>query len=190
MRKLNLILFSVFLSMVALSCSKETVDSAQDSSLLQEEEVLKSLKFVPIEKQSTLRALRSSSSTNLVIVSITWGRKSKNCRGFGICDVDWFPGLQDLFSSSSLANSTETLSTYLREDPETGENYLELPLEESPSPNFSSDDLSIKVDRPLELTSNGHDSLGESLVLPANAYRLNETVGVNGGYRIVLQKAP
>lgn len=183
----------VFLSvalvvLLSYSCDKNEVSVDATLGQDREEVVLKELKFLPIDKQEDLRSMGvGSSDLSLVIVSIEFGRKSKKCRGFGICHVDWFPGFDELFSQST---TTASLSTYLRENMETGEYYLELPLAEAPSPKFTAEDLALKVDTPLELISNGEDSLKESMVLPARTYRFDPNLGRNGGYKIVLQDAP
>lgn len=173
----------VFGLLFAHSCAKKEVHVDVTPELDREEAVLRELKFLPIDKQESLRSM-GDGGLNLVIVNVKFGRKSRDCYGFGICYVDWFPGFDDLFSYGT---TTETLSTYLREDMETGEHYLELPLAEAPNPKFTAEDLSLKVDAPLELISNGEDSLGESMVLPASTYKFDSSVGENGGYKIVLQ---
>lgn len=188
MRKLFLLFGVAFWALMSYSCDKKDVAVDGTPELDREEAVLRELKFLPLEEQDELRAMNSGSSDlSLVIVSVEFGRKSRNCRGFGICHVDWFPGFDELFSHST---TTESLSTYLRENEQTGEHYLELPLAETPSAKFTSEELSLRVDSPLELVSNGEDTLKESLVLPASTYKYDPSVGKNGGYKIVLQDTP
>lgn len=175
------------------SCNKEKVENSIDKELLREEQVVRELKFLPLESQDKLRAFhpenQEGNGLNLVVVRVKFGRKSKGCSGFGICYVDWFPDFMVTTAPSQPEKlDPALLETYLKEN-SSGEKFIELPLATSPSPRFTGKDLELKVDKPLELISNGEDSLDEGLVLPAKTYKFDSNVGSNGGYKIQLEKA-
>lgn len=194
MGKISTFIGVAILALVAFSCSnRNEIITNEDSSLNREELVIKELKFLPLEKQIGLRSFNNIPPNNkpdldIVIVRVEFGRKSKNCRGFGVCDVEWFPGFDMVANPED--NIQPSLLTYMRENPETGEHYIELPLAESPNPKFTNEDLTLKIDAPLEFISNGEDSLGESYIAPAKELKLDPKVGEHGGYKIELIPNP
>jgi len=38
---------------------------------------------------------RPGGGVNIGIIKFEWGRDSKKCKGFGLCNVEWFPGPSD-----------------------------------------------------------------------------------------------
>lgn len=192
MKKFYAFILSTIFVLFAYSCNdKLDIINNEDSSLNREELVFKDLKFLPLEKQGSLRSSGNNNKDdglNIVVVKVEFGRKKYGCnRGFGVCNVVWFP---DFNSLAVQPDDYRSVFAYLKENTENGEHYIELPLAEEPNPEFSVEDLTLKVDSPLEFISNGEDSLGESYIALSKGYKLDPKVGEHGGYKIELLPNP
>ncbi|UMY64515.1 MULTISPECIES: hypothetical protein [unclassified Flavobacterium] len=161
------------------SCS-----SSNDSQQLDENMVAKTLKFKSFGGDLTLarggRDYVSPSTGKLVIVNWEeWGRHSKQCRGWGLCNARWF-----YLEPDNPQQTNRGYSTPLQFDGETGEFYLEILLaEDSTIPNDEIPDLKIDSDIPLETAL----EIGRDLTFKQGSYSFDPDLGEFGGIHITLE---
>ena len=104
-----------------------------------------------------------------------WGRKKKNCGGWGLCEAEWFPKEEAVIpppnGGASLLEFDETLEKY----------YIDILLAEN-APTGTPD---LKVDEDIELL-NIQELTSTPLTIFEGNYELNNSLGEFGGYRIHL----
>lgn len=177
LQHLLMLLISI-ISLITYSCTKEN-----EESLINEEDISKSLIFKDISSQLNNAQNRTvfigANEENIVIVSWEeWGRASKNCRGWGLCNADWFPGI----SGVNYTNGNG-YATYLQKDDSTGQYYLEIKLAaESTIPENL---LDLKIDADFELDTTLE--IGQKLIFKKGTYFFDSTLGEYGGIRINLE---
>lgn len=183
MLKLKFITVSIFLSSIVFfsSCSKEWDNSNQ----VDEDIVAKSLVFkyydLNLTKARGENYYISPSTGKLVIVNWTeWGRGSRDCRSWGLCNASWFY----FESDRPLPIPTSGYSAPLEVNSVTGEYYLEVLLGENPKlPGGVVPDLKVDSDIALETSLD----IGRDLILKTGSYSFNPNLGDFGGIHITLE---
>ncbi|MBC7524637.1 MAG: hypothetical protein H7239_09390 [Flavobacterium sp.] len=171
-------LLTIFTSIIIVSCTKEN-----ENSTINEDQIAKSLVFKEINSQSTDAQNRTVytgvNGDNIVIVSWTeWGRASRDCRGWGLCNADWFPGDRGVNYENG-----NGYATYLQIDDTTGKYYLEVKLAaESTIPENL---LDLKIDADFELDTTLE--IGQKLIFKQGTYHFDSTLGEFGGIKIILE---
>lgn len=108
---------------------------------------------------------------NILIFEFSIGRESKGCKGWGICDFEWFPDFNngrvtsgDNYSRAEVwkyADGTYDLEFYLT------------------NPDGANDPIVVESDLVSGITSEG-----TRLYIKAGSYSFDAGLGENGGYNI------
>ncbi len=173
------------------------------------DDIARTFKYMSLEEQLALNQSETRASVhddsdymknNLTIIICRWkewGRTSKNCRGFGLCEFEWFP------KDNKKLYDDKYINTYLQTD-KTGQRFVDLFLS-APIPNANPDEMpQLHIDKSLkgELNKeaagtvidsllnkgniNGVKIIPDSLIMRKGDYNYNPKLGTNGGYRIYL----
>lgn len=113
-----------------------------------------------------------------------WGRKSKNCSGWGLCNAKWFQctDAENNQVDCLRANSPgPNYGTPLKIDEETNQHYVEILFDHS-----STSPTSLIIDDDIVL--NFQSELGFNLIFKAGSYPFIPYIGVYGGYKIILSQ--
>ena len=122
-------------------------------------------------------------------IQIELGRKSRSCRGFGICHIGLLKENVNLLDSDLALDN----SSYIEMD-DFGRSYADYLLAEPLDNNIDSDALLLPVDEdiqedviiePDEANTNLLN-LPQAYKLSRGVYHFNENLGLYGGYRIYL----
>ncbi len=109
------------------------------------------------------------------VISIHIGRKKKDCDGFGFCKAI-------IESALSLDDTQNAVRTSVEYDRRAGAYYVDALLDETSRIT----DATLVVDE--DLTVEGSERLtGSSLSIGAGEYKVNSSLGSNGGYRVYLK---
>lgn len=176
----TVVLFTILLGASSLfsSCQRESSDiTTGEVTNERSDEIVRSLKFAPVTKETELRA-----GAHLGIVRLTLGRASRNCFGFGICDAEWFPGWSEWWDEITSSHKEASIEGLLVVD-EYGREAIELKLAELPK-GFSPEELSMMVDKKLEMPNSGENAFNPGKIVEKGVYEFSEEVGNFGGYRI------
>ncbi len=177
MQKKISIAVTVLLSIVFISCSKNSINEGASYT---DEEILSSVTFVGQETDPTTfngkQLLKGIPGDNdgIIIIKITLGRKKKKCRGFGICKVILGPIViydNPNPHSIELPYTKEVLegdifNLYLANESNIEMKDVDLPIDE---------DILIYLDDKLITT------------MVAGNYKFSPEIGEYGGYSIKLQ---
>jgi len=119
----------------------------------------------------------------IVIVAWDWGRPKRECKGFGFCNVVWFPD----FKEKDIDNNFENNASVLEVD-SVGRLYTDLILSKPIDTSNLSKIPSLAIDMPLIArdTSNIHNDT--TLIVPKGSVQFNPNIGNYGGYRVFLKK--
>lgn len=133
-----------------------------------------------------VKPVDSTSPFSFVICSFDFGRNSRNCAGFGICDFEWFP-------HSAQINTTDTDSitslkynaSVLKVDSD-GNKFIDLLLAEP----IDSGSMPIVPDLAIDEDLIGHNSKSNNsqiYIMQGGKYKYNPKLGNFGGYRISIK---
>lgn len=202
MTKIKLSLLTVFIVTVALiSCSKDS-DSVNN---VDENSIAGRLKFLDANDRVTTNLTgKKADGGNIIIVEWDeWGRASKNCGGWGLCNAEWFPFEEapidpiDPIGPLDPIDETPTLtgkslkqkslsknggSTILEFDSNANKYYIDILLAESAPSDIPDSSLIFKIDKDFSLNLKN----GKTLTFPNGNYTFNKSLGNFGGYRIYL----
>lgn len=180
-------LLPVYLAVVMLigavcfvACSKEEGDSPS----IDENTIVKKIKIVDLksrieaEKKLQNKVGDSAVADFWIVTWSEWGRASRNCDGWGLCNANWFPGEEARLSSDNEKGSL------LKFDNEKEKYYLDILLAEKVPSDISSYALTFKIDSDFEL--NAKKIIGQDLTFKKGNYIFNSSLGDFGGYRIYL----
>lgn len=173
-----LVLTTVFLStIVFVSCSKDETESKP----FDENTISKKLKFVDVNSRIKTNQKEQNKEASLIIVSWDeWGRASKNCDGWGLCNADWFPE----FKQAPRLTNEYGGSTLLEFDNKNNKFFIDILLSEKAPLNIPNQALTLKIDLNFQL--NVKQIVGRNLTFQKGNYDLNNSLGDFGGYRIYL----
>lgn len=175
----------LFFSLISCKSIKEMHPEQNLNAVESKEDaIVRSLKFKPLT-EATLRN-HNENNASVGIVRIRFGRPSKNCNGFGICETEWFPGWREwieeiLMGSTSFPN---TLDAIIKID-NNGEEYITIELSENPS--FKPEELSLIIERDLEMPNSGKNAFKAGKLIESGEYKFSKNIGKFGGYRIPLK---
>jgi len=154
------IFYLLILFVTIISCTTDNSIEGNDEASL-------NLKSPVYGKDITISSISNNGEGNRDLIVITLGRKSRNCFGFGVCEVciGCTPISQENMIPATI-NNNSTLGNYF-------EFYLDAPL----SPEF---DSNIYIDENIY-----NEDTGE-LILEQGVYPLNSTLGNFGGFIVQL----
>lgn len=179
-------MFVLFSSIILISCNQN-----EEISIFNENSIAKELKFEKINLKVNKNSPTLKAKKKLIIVSWSeWGRKSKNCGGWGLCEANWFYCVDEddqevpCKDESKSAKSTQNkgLSVILQYNTLKEKYYIEMLLSEPTDIpiNF----LSLKIDYSFDIKTKG--AIGKNLTFRKGDYRFNTGLGEFGGYRVFL----
>lgn len=113
-------------------------------------------------------------AVNILICEFSIGRNSKACRGFGICDFEWFP---DLKTTGPTAANYQLGEVWEYAD---GNYDLEIYLQNA-ADDPNDPDLDLIVDEDIITNPTSQNT---KLLIKAGTYHLDTSLGTNGGYNI------
>jgi hypothetical protein len=183
MNKIKFLAIFVFMALLTVtSCSEdnEVVNSYDENS------IAKQLSFVDVDtriaNQPSKRVEEVIPIVSIVIVEWDeWGRKKKNCDGWGLCNADWFPK-QGI--SNRKSTSTNGGATLLEFDDSMNKYYVDILLAETPPAEIPTEELTLKIDEKFELEV--EDAISQNLTFNQGDYGYDNSLGEFGGYRIYL----
>lgn len=166
----------VLLTVTSCSEDNEAVNSYDENA------IVKQLSFVDVNTRIANKQRKGTQSRVKIVVVRwdEWGRASKRCRGWGLCNADWFPG-NKLVQKSTLPNGNATLLEF---DDSSNKYYIDILLAETPPAEIPTDALTLKIDKNFEL--NVEDDISQNLTFNQGDYIYNNSLGEFGGYRIYL----
>jgi hypothetical protein len=171
------IVASIIASTLIISCTKENINPSQTSVNFDENEIENSLKFVTVNE----RILKITDKKPIVIVQWDeWGRKKKNCDGWGLCEADWFPKEESIVIPPPNGGAT-----ILELDKISNKYYIDILLAEKVPTHIPIHALKLKIDEDIELL-NIQDFTSVPLTIYKGNYKVNNSLGKFGGYRIYL----
>lgn len=179
MKKLN-ILIGIAVLAILFSCEKEN-----ESNIQENQEILDLVSIVDIDTrmQSLLEVNGDNGNRNpdpctYVIVSWDgeWGRASRNCDGWGLCNSNWF-----YWDCSG--NRSGNSSAPLEFDTAANKHYIDILFSEPVPSNIPIEDLALAIDEEFQVFI---ESENKNLVFNNALYPYNENLGDFGGIRIYL----
>ncbi len=179
MKTKKLLLYASVIAMVAVyfSCSKN-----QEVEKEKEINIARQLKFVPVGDRIKERNGDVSRGKIVIVSWNEWGRKKKNCDGWGLCKAKWFP---DVNESVQVPDPTEGGASILESDPSNGKYYFDILLADYPPATIPVSELTLIVDEDILLGQS--PVLGNDLIIKEGDYEYDSSLRTYGGYRIYLE---
>lgn len=172
-RKLSLLGIALVIStVVAISCSKEISSSGID-----ENTIAKRLTFVNVNARIKAKEFLQKRIPIVIVEWDEWGRGSKDCRGWGLCNANWFP-------DSRNNETTNGGATLLEFDNTNNKYYIDILLEKPVPDDLPKEAITIKIDTDFML--NVEKIISKNLIFHQGEYPFNSALGQFGGYRIYL----
>lgn len=191
MTKIRLGILALFITAIAfVSCSKEN-----ETTSIDENSIASRLKFLSANDRFFANPIGKSAEGDIIIVQWDeWGRASKNCGGWGLCNAEWFPleeapavdevpELEGKASKSYLSPKNGG-STILEFDSKVNKYYIDILLAEDVPSDVPSASLTFKIDKDFSLDVK--NAIGENLIFHTGIYLFDKSLGNSGGYRIYL----
>jgi hypothetical protein len=181
---LSLVAVSLY-TVTFISCSKEETSASFDEST-----IAKKLEFVDIKtiinKKATSKGTPQDSLTAdyIVVEWDEWGRGSKHCAGWGLCNANWFPSGQRLSSNTSKKSNITGAATLLRYDKKKSKYYIDILLAKTAPSDIPLDALALKIDSDFNLDVK--KAISRNLTFHQGKYSFDSSLGNFGGYRIYL----
>lgn len=165
-------MFSVCaLVFLCVSCSK--------SKITDEATVIEKCDFVAPRVQNSNLSLSDANRVSPIVIAEwdEWGRAKKDCRGWGLCNIVWFPeSTPDDYTFGGF-----TAHVY---GPFEALYYFDVLLTESPGNPVPAELATFGIDEEIRL--NTYSELGYNLFVIKNDYPYDKYLGSAGGYRIYL----
>ena len=154
------------------------LNSCSTENIVNEDSIAKSLTFMKINLNELVQKENNINSSRICIVSWDeWGRSSRDCRGWGLCNAIWFE-----CDDQRMDNYNPVYSSPLYFDETNRKHYIEILLA-SPT-NIPVEYLTLKIDKSFELHT--ETIIGRNLIFNEGAYVFNKNLGSHGGIRIYL----
>ena len=170
------ILLFLFIGITITSCEKD-----ETTKQIDENQISKNLTFIDINSRLESYGLKEG----VIIVQWNeWGRKKKDCDGWGLCNAEWFPAPEEK-SSGLISTNPNGGSSILEYNPSTDQYYIDILLAAALPDIYTIDDVTLIVDEEIELL-NINTVISRNLSIPIGDYTLNNSLGNFGGYRIYL----
>lgn len=182
-RKLTLSLFVTTLLIVPVFMTNCTKNAEQ---VIDEDSVASRLSFKKISNEEIITK-SGSKDASAVIVRIEFdefGRTSRNCKGWGLCNYEiiWFPKDE---SKSLVTNNDYRYSFPIFHDTNMNRFYIEILLDKPVPNDLPLDDFPLKVDELMVLDS--YKIFNKDLFILNGDYRFNRNLGDYGGFVIYLE---
>lgn len=180
MKKIRIILCLccvIILNLFVLSCTKndDVVPQAQEI------DVAKMLRFIDVTANTGKDSNVARITDPFTIVTWDeWGRASKKCAGWGLCNADWFPG----WKTSTRPISKNGGAAILEFDQTVNKYFIDLLLAEQAPSSIPAESFTLFID--IDFTLNVTSVVGRDLIFAAGKYNLDNSLGDFGGYRIYL----
>jgi hypothetical protein len=180
--KKTLFVFIASATLLIVGCSKEKKETTTVDELSSFD-----YKLLPIKKGNDLPSDASLSGSREPIIICTWeewGRLSKNCHKWGLCDFEWFPDSRILNYGAPIKFDIATSKYYMdilfTSNLPATINGMSIPLD------VQSELSALPID--ADITVNTKNSyIGRNLIAKAGNYPFNQNLGDFGGYRIWFQ---
>jgi|GEM_PF-1486947 hypothetical protein len=171
------ILSLVFVAFLAtfISCNKEEQNVA-----LTEKEIFNE-DLIPQKLSFQRNNLNSNNRGEIIIVEWDeWGRKVKDCKGWGLCNAVWFPKAEE----KSVNSNSNVYSTKLEFDQTSQKYFIDILLSEVVPIDIPIELYPLPIDESFILYT--EEAIGRNLTFEAGEYPFDETLGSFGGFRIYL----
>lgn len=201
--------FAAVMGVSLLSCSSDDSLANQEQKRMTEDEFAKNVSFVKTPLAMTMAYSKTVTSvdkpvldSDIVILRLTIGRKSRGCRGFGICDFKLFPRETHFIELVESLQDNEYIARGYY-DAQDDKVYAELLLDK-PAPDYVypllvEEDLywvkdEIALEEIHQYTGEDYDISKDKLLdndyyqIKADSIAFDSSLGENGGYQIVLEK--
>lgn len=183
------ILIVLIMSITIFSCNES--DESIEKLSIEENEIssLLSFKSIDFDELST-----SKKWCGHIVSWDEWGRKRKNCGGWGLCNASWFESCPQQVGEGEEKNiknkiqklkSSNGFATKVYVEDSSGRNFIILPLKTALPPTIDIDDISLKIDEDIVLKTE-NSSLGRNLTFRSGVYQFNRDIDEFGGYKIYL----
>lgn len=183
MNKIKLLYFLTFISFLGISsCSDEGITNIINENDIASQLIFKKINFDELNNSK----LNKSSWCGVIVDWDEWGRASKNCDGWGLCNADWFPPCEEEVRKNNITYSSPPngYATFVKKEDKTNRYYIEILLA-APKPSTLSDiDLTLKIDKTFELDTKS--VLGSTLTFKSGSYFFDNKLGEFGGIKIYL----
>ena len=175
MRKIKLRTFTVIALGFLIFTSCSTENNSKNS--IDEDLIAKSLTFKKIDFDATATEDNRASGRICIVGWDEWGRASRDCRGWGLCNAVWFD-----CEDEQRFEYEGAYSSPLYFDETNGKYYVEVLL--ASSTEIPIEDLTLKIDESFELDT--ELVIDKNLIFSQGNYIFNESPGDYGGIRIYL----
>lgn len=176
--KSKLVLFLSILSFVFISsCSND-----ESIRQIDENSIANGLTFKKIDISQEISSFAKKKFW--IVAFDEWGRKSKNCGGWGLCDAKWFFCTNEDDQEVPCENNRPSIgySTLLELDSVINKYYVDILLGEPT--DIPEEDLTFYIDESFDIDT--EIAIGKDLIFPKNVYLFDYSLGDYGGIRIYL----
>ena len=161
----------MFLTFSLFSCS-ENFELEKNNV----ETLSKKLNFVRADKR--IEELSKNGNSRFLIVIVEWdewGRASRNCASWGLCNANWFPQFK---------NNPNGGSTILEYKDDIQKYYIDILLGSPVPSDIDLNEFPIEIDEDFIL--NVEEKIGKNLTFKRGSYNFDNNLGNYGGFRIYL----
>jgi hypothetical protein len=185
--------FVVGIIFTVLSCAKEDNKKVFDRNTLAQRLNFKTVEIDPKENRDRENDEELDTGSTITITIVTWdewGRKKKQCKGWGLCNADWFPKDEEPKESEQnrsykvLSNELKKYSSLIEYEKNTDRYYMDILLSKPLPSDIPTDQIDLVIDEPIEL--NTKDILSCDLIFNNDNYPFLTNLGDYGGYRLYL----
>lgn len=178
MKKEKLINFGTALLIAGMlgACSKEQKVTSNLDNIAQQ------LKFVSVNERIKEKTHLNSREKIIIVQWTEWGRASKDCHGWGLCNAEWFPQFNTMVLNPNPGNGG---SSILEIDQSKNKYYFDILLAASPPASISLVNLTLPVD--YDIVLNTKTDIGTDLRINQGWYYYDSKMGGFGGFRIYLE---
>lgn len=178
---LLIIVVSVF-----FSCSTENESSMTNQNSIENSLVFKKIGYNQEDIGQRPVVISGNTGNKFIVVSWDeWGRKRKNCAGWGLCNAEWF------HCTDAEGNPVDCFKfppngyeTFLQVDDLTSQYYIEILLAEET--DIPKEELALNIDEDIVL--NISSAIGTDLKFNSGVYLFDSNLGDYGGFKIYLSK--
>lgn len=158
------------------ACSKEQVVKTSD-----EDNIAQQLKFVQVDERIKEKLLSHSREEIVIVEWDEWGRAKKNCKGFGLCNADWFPHFYEMPTHPNPINGGASI---LELNHINNKYYFDILMANVPPSSLELIKLTLEIDYDIVLDT--QTKIGTNLKINHGMYTYDSSMGAFGGYRIYL----
>ncbi|PQJ20795.1 hypothetical protein [Tenacibaculum sp. SG-28] len=179
--KQKIVQLALQLCLLCILFSCDANNDLKNKTTILEEDIASEVTFKEIEKSK----VTNSKWCGHIVSWDEWGRKSKDCRGWGLCNASWFqPCKEKKNTSASESKKIKSFATEVYREKNTEEYFILLALNKPIPKGINSNDLLFRIDKDIILET--EKSLGHKLTFKTGVYKFDETIDEFGGYKIFL----